>query len=97
MGGTELLIRAMVLGLRVLQLAILARVLLSWVDSSPYPDSRPKEILFGMTDPILNPLRRVIPPLGGMLDLAPMAAIILLQVLERFVAALGGEGYAPPF
>lgn len=97
MAGIELLIRAMVLGLRFLQLAVLARVLLSWVDNSPYPDSRPKAILFSLTDPILNPLRRIIPPLGGMLDLTPMAAIILLQVLERFVAALGSEGYAPPF
>lgn len=97
MAGIELLIRAMVLGLRFLQLAVLARVLLSWVDTSPYPDSRPKAILFGLTDPILNPLRRIIPPLGGMLDLTPMAAIILLQVLERFVAAFGTEGYAPPF
>jgi YggT family protein len=97
MGGTELLIQAMVLGLRFLQLAVLARVLLSWVDNSPYPDSRLKAILFSLTDPILNPLRRIIPPLGGMLDLSPMAAILLLQLLERFVGAFGSEVYTPPF
>lgn len=93
----EVLIRAMVMGLRFLQLAILVRVLLSWVDNSPYPDSRWKEILFTVTDPVLNPLRRVIPPVGGMIDLTPMAAIILLQVLEGLVASFGDGGYAPRF
>jgi YggT family protein len=93
----DVLIRAMVMGLRFLQLAVLVRVLLSWVDSSPYPDSRWKEILFAVTDPVLNPLRRIIPPVGGMIDLTPMAAIILLQVLEGLVASFGEGGYAPPF
>ncbi|HQZ70922.1 MAG TPA: YggT family protein [Anaerolineae bacterium] len=93
----DVLILATVYGLRFLQLAVLVRVLLSWVDSSPYPDSRWKEVLFTVTDPILNPLRRIIPPVGGMIDLTPMAAIILLQVLESLVGSLGTGGYAPRF
>ena len=93
----EVLARAMVLGLRLLQFAVLLRILLSWVDNSPHPDSRWKEALFNVTDPILNPLRRVIPPVGGMLDLSPMVAIILLQVLEALVQSFAPGGYAPSF
>ena len=37
-----------------------------------------------MTEPVIAPLRRVIPPVG-MLDLSFIVAIILIQVLERLL------------
>ena len=37
-------------------------------------------ILFEITEPILDPLRRVIPRLG-MIDITPLVAIILIQVI----------------
>ena len=37
-----------------------------------------------MTEPVLGPLRRVIPPLG-MFDLTPMIALILLQVIQVYL------------
>ena len=70
-----------------LTLAILASVIMSWVTmfapESPIVESI-NGILKQMTEPILAPLRRVIPPLG-MFDLTPMIALILLQVLRRFL------------
>ena len=59
----------------LLSLAILARVLLSWVRVSPYHPA--VEFLYRITEPILAPLRRVIPPVG-MADISPIVAMILL-------------------
>ncbi|MBC7235757.1 MAG: YggT family protein [Chloroflexi bacterium] len=73
---------------RILDLAILARIVLSWI---PINRSNAVVILiYEITEPILAPIRRLIPPLGG-LDLSPMIAIILIQVAERVLLALLGR------
>jgi len=74
----------------VVQLAILARVLLSWVDPNPYPTTELKRVLWAITDPILEPLRRVIPPIGGTLDISPIVALLILQAIgNAIVSGLG--------
>jgi YggT family protein len=73
----------------VLQLAILGRILLSWVDPSPFPDNALKRVLWALTEPVLAPLRRVIPPVG-MFDVTPMVALIVLMVVEQLLLALLG-------
>jgi YggT family protein len=40
------------------------------------------------TDPYLNLFRKIIPPIGGMLDLSPLLAFFALQMLERFLLHL---------
>ncbi|MFN2114226.1 MAG: YggT family protein [Anaerolineae bacterium] len=73
-----------------LQVAILVRVFYSWVDSNPYPTNDLKRALWAVTDPILDPLRRVIPPIG-MLDVTPVVAIVALSILRQIlVPALQG-------
>ena len=42
-------------------------------------------ILFEITEPILDPLRRVIPRLG-MIDITPLVAIIIIQVVGNVAA-----------
>jgi len=37
------------------------------------------------TDPYLNMFRRLIPPIGGMLDLSPLLGFFLLQILEQLL------------
>ncbi len=74
----------------VMELLIIARVLLSWVDPNPYPSNEFKRVLFALTDPILEPLRRYIPPLGGMLDVSPIVAIVLLSFLQQLLVELLG-------
>lgn len=91
------LVDALLLFIRLLQGAVLIRVLLSWVDPSPYPTSRLKQWLYQLTDPILGPLQRLIPPVGGVLDLTPMAAILLLQLVEGLVENFLGDGFRPLF
>ncbi len=64
-------------------LAIIARALLSWFPIDPYNPI--VNLIHQITEPILAPLRRFIPPVGGMMDITPIIAIILLQVLQTIV------------
>ena len=67
----------------VLSLAVIARALLSWFDPSMrYPIS---QFIVDLTEPIVAPIRRIIPPIGGTIDLSPLVALILLQVIERVI------------
>ena len=58
---------------------------MSWVTmfapESPIVESI-NGVLKQMTEPVLGPLRRVVPPLG-MFDLTPMVALILLQFVIK--------------
>ena len=46
------------------------------------------EFVINSTDPLLRPISKLIPPLGGMVDLSPIIALILLQVLEALIVGL---------
>jgi len=76
--------------LQIFQLLILVRVVLSWV-VSPYSRSPWMELLRRATDPILNPIRSVLPDLGP-IDIAPIVAIMVLGLLQRLIVGLFG-GY----
>jgi YggT family protein len=69
--------------LTVLGFAIIIRALLSWVQIDPYNPL--VQILYQITEPILAPLRRFIPPIGGMMDITPIVALIILQVLQAII------------
>lgn len=66
----------------VLDLAILLRVLFSWINADP--SNVLVQLVYQITEPILAPLRRLIPPIAG-LDITPIVALVLLELLERFV------------
>ena len=69
----------------ILQIAIFVRVIASLVRVSPYsPWVRWSHVL---SEPILRPLRQVIPPIG-MIDITPIAAYFLLWVLQSLVLGL---------
>ena len=65
-----------------LELAILIRVLLSWIRPNPYNPF--VQAIYQITEPIMGPLRRIIPPLG-MIDITPMVALIILQIIQEVV------------
>lgn len=71
--------------LRVLELALLARVIYSWVDPNPHANNELKRVLWLLTEPILAPLRQVIPPIGGTIDITPIIGFFLLQLLKGLV------------
>ena len=62
--------------------AILGRVLISWID--PMGNMRITQILREITEPILGPIRSVLPSMG-MIDLSPLVAILLLQLLQGLI------------
>ena len=64
----------------VLMLLILGRVLVSW--TNPMGGGGLTAFLYQTTEPILGPIRRVLPPAAG-LDFSPMIAILLLGILTR--------------
>ncbi|MBT9149247.1 MAG: YggT family protein [Dehalococcoidia bacterium] len=66
----------------VLTIAIFARVIISWFPVNP--GNRLVVLLHQVTEPILAPLRGIIPRVG-MIDITPMIAIILLQIIAGLV------------
>jgi YggT family protein len=78
----EIILSILLTLLQILTFALIGRALLSWFD----PGGRwtITRILADVTDPLIAPLRRVIPPVG-MLDLSFIVAILLIQVLERLL------------
>lgn len=65
-----------------LWLLILGRVLLSWVN--PRFEGPVARFLYDTTEPLLAPIRRVLPSMG-MIDLSPLVLILLLGVVMRLV------------
>ena len=68
---------------------LIAQIILSWVRPNPWHPTWGPIIRFinGVVDPILNPIRRVMPPLGG-LDFSPMIVLLLARVLQNVLISL---------
>ena len=73
----------------LLRLALIVRIISSWFGMSPY--SRWIRWSYQLTEPILAPLRQVVPTIG-MIDITPIIAWFLLSMLQWFVlgALTGG-------
>lgn len=69
----------------LLMLAIFVRVISSWFSFSPH--STFMRIVNGLTDWLIDPLRKVIPPIG-MIDIVPMVAYFMLYLARGFVLSL---------
>ena len=66
----------------ILIYAIVGRALLSWFNLGP---SNPIiRLMYEITEPILGPMRRVIPMIG-MLDISPIVAILLLSFMQNLI------------
>ncbi len=66
----------------ILYLSILVRVVSSWVRVSPY--SPWVRWAFHLSEPILRPLRQIVPTLGP-IDITPIVAYVLLRILEAVI------------
>ena len=62
--------------------AILIRVILSWVNPDPYNPA--VALLDRLTDPVLSPAQRLLPPIGG-IDLSPMLVMVGLVLLQMLL------------
>jgi len=69
----------------ILKIALLVRVVSSWLPVSPY--SKWISWSFRLTEPILAPLRRIVPTLGAF-DITPIVAYFLLGLIQSFLLRL---------
>ena len=72
----------------VMNLAIFGRAIMSWI--SPAGGDPLSAVLYQITEPILKPVRQIMPS-TGMIDLSPLVALILMNVIAYFLVlpALG--------
>jgi YggT family protein len=73
---------------RIYSFVVLARVILSWVRVSPWhPTWGPViRFIYQVTDPIMEPVRRLLPPMGG-LDFSPIVVLLGLDLLRSVVVS----------
>ena len=79
----------------LLQLVILARIILGFVvqymamQGGGAPDilARLYDVVFAVTEPVLAPIRRLLPQ-TGMIDFSPLVVIIVLAVIQQVLRAL---------
>jgi len=67
--------------------AIIGRVILSWVGSGAPQMAPIQEILYLITEPLMAPARRIIPPISGF-DLSPLGLLLLLQATSIMLGYL---------
>ena len=67
----------------ILWLLVLGRVLVSWID--PMARNSVSRYLVAFTEPMLAPIRRLLPQ-TGMMDFSPLILMLGLGVLLRFVS-----------
>lgn len=82
LGPRAMLVLAVSVIYDVLFAAILIRVVASWLGAFRY--SRWMRPVYWLTDWIVEPIRRLLPP-TGMFDFSPLVALLLLWVLKQFV------------
>jgi YggT family protein len=65
--------------LNIYSLLILIRALLSWFSPNPY--NRLYQLLIRVTEPVLGPIRRIVPLQG--IDISPLVAILLIDLVIK--------------
>ena len=66
-----------------LTLAIFVRVILSWIPNARLPFGL-GDFVFGVSEPILSPIRRAMPFFGG-IDFSPFIALIAIQLVSSLI------------
>ena len=66
---------------------LIIRIFLTWIPSIDW-QQQPYAWMRSITDPFLNIFRGIIPPIGGTLDISPILAFIVLNILQGLVVGL---------
>ena len=82
------LISALVLFIQIFLIVVLIRVVFSFV--SPFPTNPVSRFAWRVTEPVLAPIRRILPPMSG-LDLSPLVVWIGAIILISFLNSLAGQ------
>ena len=79
----EITARILDIGLTLYMWIVIVRALLSWVSPDPYnPIVR---FLYRVTEPVLRPVRRLIPMGNIGIDISPVIVIVIIYLLQNFV------------
>lgn len=87
-----LLLQVLCIALDLYYLILLVRIILSWVPSLPEPVQPVARGVRAVTDPLLDPLRRLIPPVrigAGALDLSPLILFFGIIILRALLCPAG--------
>lgn len=83
------LVKLVLLSINLFMFAIFIRIILSWIAPGQYNPAI--AIITTLTEPLLGPVRRIIPPLGGF-DISPIFVIIALGALTRLLMGFNQLG-----
>lgn len=72
--------------LNIYKYVLFARILLTWLPNINWYN-QPFAFLRNITDPVMEPLRRIIPPIGG-LDISPILLFFLIDMLQRGLVSM---------
>ncbi len=68
--------------LNIFLFAILIQVIMSWINPGAYNPA--VSLLYSLTEPVLGPCRRLVPPFSG-IDLSPLVALIAIQLAKMLL------------
>ena len=82
-----MIISLLIVLLQLYSYVLLARALVSWIPNlDPYHPA--VQVLYSLTEPVLEPIRKLIPPLGGIMDISIIVAFFALIVLEQLLRSI---------
>jgi YggT family protein len=83
------LIEILLFAMQIFSYILLARALVSWIPNlDPYNPA--VRLLYTITEPVLEPIRKLIPPIGGTMDISIIVAFFALIVLEQILRQAAG-------
>ncbi len=82
----NLIVQFLFVLINVYQIILFLRVMLSWFRIDPYSNAFAR-LLYALTEPVLEPIRAILPP-AGMIDFSPLVAFLILAVLQMVLRAL---------
>ena len=83
------MIRALIIGLaNAYTTIIFIYVIMSWIPHNTGIVGDVYRVLGKLCDPYLDLFKKLIPPIGGMVDVTPIIALLVLQLVVRFVVGI---------
>jgi YggT family protein len=82
------MVQILCIALQVYFFVLLIRIVLSWITHVPEPVLPLARGVRAVTDPILTPLRNLIPPLRvgpGAIDFSPIVLFVAIAILQRLL------------
>ena len=67
------------------EIVLLIRIVLSWIPHNPY--NQAIRFLYKITDPVLNPVRKLSPPFKG-IDFSPIIVFLALGILKQLISGM---------